>query len=774
MQRFQTIAIILLLNFSLAAQSVDYRSQAQQLLAKMTLEEKAAMCSGATFWSTKPVERLGIPSMFMTDGPHGLRKSVGSDFSKSVPATCFPTASALASSWDPALAQRMGVALGRESQANDVQILLGPGVNMKRSPLGGRNFEYFSEDPILAGKMAIGLINGVQSEGVGTSIKHFAANSQELERMSNSSEVDLRTLHEIYFPAFEMAVKESQPWTVMCSYNRVNGVYASENPFLLDEILRKRWGFQGFVVSDWGAVTDRAAGVKAGLALEMPASGGMNDLKVIEAVKNGSLTMARLDAVVLDYLTILLKAKAAHKPDVKVDVAAHHALAREIAGESVVLLKNEQATLPFRTSYKEIAVLGAFAKSPRYQGAGSSLVQPTQLSNAWDALQRDHGKSTRFTYAAGYTPEATTDDKLIAEAVAAAKQANLAVIFAGLPDSYESEGFDRTGLDLPASHNRLIEAVAAVQPNVVVVLLNGSAVAMPWAGKVKAIVEGWLGGQAGGDALADVLSGKVNPSGKLSESFPVRIEDTPAFPDFPSRDGVARYGEGVFIGYRYYNTKQIKPLFPFGFGLSYTQYEYSKLELDRKSMKDNETLTVRCTVKNTGKVAGKEIVELYVHDAQTGIARPEQELKRFEKVSLAPGAAQTVTFQLNFRDFAYFDVRTNDWQIQPGAFEIRVGGASDNLPLKQSVDIQWSKIPVVKLSRTSMLKEFRDHPKGKAFYDNTIGGMVPPDLDAASKEKVKASMAAFLNDIPVFKMVAMSGGKFTEAALEGVLQMVNN
>ena len=343
MQRFQTIAIILLLNFSLAAQSVDYRSQAQQLLAKMTLEEKAAMCSGASFWSTKPVERLGIPSMFMTDGPHGLRKSVGSDFSKSVPATCFPTASALASSWDPALAQRMGVALGRESQANDVQILLGPGVNMKRSPLGGRNFEYFSEDPILAGKMAIGLINGVQSEGVGTSIKHFAANSQELERMSNSSEVDLRTLHEIYFPAFEMAVKEAQPWTVMCSYNRVNGEYASESPFLLDEILRKRWGFQGFVVSDWGAVTDRAAGVKAGLALEMPASGGMNDLKVIEAVKNGNLTMARLDEVVLDYLTILLKAKAAHKPDVRVDLAAQHTLAREIAGSSIVLLKNEQA-----------------------------------------------------------------------------------------------------------------------------------------------------------------------------------------------------------------------------------------------------------------------------------------------------------------------------------------------------------------------------------------------------------------------------------------------
>ena len=774
MKFFSTFTIFLFLALGLAGQSTDYRNQAQQLLAKLNLEEKASLCSGQSFWITKAIDRVGVPAMYMTDGPHGLRKSNGGDFSKSVPATCFPTASALASSWDPALAQRVGIALGLEAQANDVQILLGPGVNMKRSPLGGRNFEYFSEDPFLAGKMAVGLINGVQSQGVGTSLKHFAANSQELERMSNSSEVDLRTLHEIYFPAFEMAVKEAQPWTVMCSYNRVNGVYASENPFLLDEILRKKWGFKGFVVSDWGAVSDRAAGVKAGLALEMPASNGLNDAKIVAAVQNGSLSEARLDEIVLDYLTVLLKAKAAHKQGVKADDAVQHAMAREAAGASIVLLKNDQATLPFKPAYKEIAVIGGFAKTPRYQGAGSSLVHPTQISNAWDALQRDYGKTAHFNFAAGYNEAAETDDKMIAEAVAQAKKANLAVIFAGLPDSYESEGFDRKGLDLPPTHNRLIEAVAAAQPNVVVVLMNGSAVTMPWASKVKAIVEAWLTGQAGGDALADVLSGKVNPSGKLSETFPVRIEDTPTFPDFPSKNGVAHYGEGVFIGYRYYDTKKVKPLFPFGYGLSYTQFAYSKLELDHKAMKDNEVLTVQCTVTNTGKVTGKEIVELYVHDAQTGIARPEQELKKFEKVELKPGASQVVRFQLSFRDFAYFDVRSNDWQIQPGTFEVRVGGSSADLPLKQSVDIQWSKPHVAKLTSFSLLKEFRDHPKGRAAYDQVIGNMIPADLDAATTAKMRSMMAVFFDDFPIFKMVNMSGGKFSEAAMNGILQMVNN
>ena len=770
--------ILLLIGVALSsqsyAQSVDYREKATKLVAKMTLEEKASLCSGETAWSTKAIARLGIPSIFMTDGPHGLRKAVGFDFTNSVPATCFPTASAVASSWNPALAQKMGEALGIESQANDVQILLGPGVNIKRSPLGGRNFEYFSEDPILAGTIATGYINGVQSQGVGTSIKHFAANSQETERMSNSSNVDERTLNEIYFPAFEMAVKNAQPWTVMCSYNKLNGVYASENGYLLTQTLKDKWGLKGFVVSDWGAVNERATGVEAGLNLEMPASGGFNDKKIVEAVKKGTLSEARLDQIVTELLAVTLKAKDSHKKGIVVDKVKHNELARQVSGECIVLLKNDNAILPLKSSLKKIAIVGDFAKNPRYQGAGSSQVRPTQILNALTELQK-LAKGTEFSFSSGYNTAGETDEAKIAEAVQNAKNAELVILFAGLPDSYESEGYDRANLDMPAGHNKLIAEVAKVNKNVVVVLMNGAAVSMPWKNDVSAIVEAYLGGQAGGGAIADVLTGKVNPSGKLSETFPARVEDTPAAIDFPSRDGNANYGEGIFIGYRYYDKKKIEPIFPFGYGLSYTTFGYSDINTNTTSAKDSDDITISVKVKNTGKIAGKEVVQLYVHEQETEIARPENELKHFEKVSLLPGEEKTVSFKLTSRDFAYYNAKSHDWVVKSGKFDVLVGSSSRNLPLKQTIDIQSTRPAKVVLTRESLFKEFKKAPNSEAIYAQIVQSFTGATKKAETEDEKKAAafLEAMLADMPINKFLLLSGGKFTEENLNAILKAVN-
>ncbi|MBP6182307.1 glycoside hydrolase family 3 C-terminal domain-containing protein [Flavobacterium sp.] len=774
MKKIILLLIGVTLSAQLHAQNVDYREKAKTLVAKMTLEEKASLCSGETAWSTKPIARLGIPSIFMTDGPHGLRKAEGFDFTNSVPATCFPTASAVASSWNPALAQKMGEALAIESQANDVQILLGPGVNMKRSPLGGRNFEYFSEDPILAGTIATGYINGVQSQGVGTSIKHFAANNQETERMSNNSNVDERTLNEIYFPAFEMAVKNAQPWTVMCSYNKLNGVYASENPYLLNETLKKKWDFKGFVVSDWGAVNERATGVDAGLSLEMPASGGFNDKKIVDAVKKGTLSEARLDEIVTDVVAITLKAKDSHKKRIVVDKVKHNDLARQVSSECIVLLKNDNAILPLKSTLKKIAIVGNFAKTPRYQGAGSSQVRPTQIVNALDELQK-MVKGTQFSFSTGYNTEGETDDTKITEAVQNAKNAELVIVFAGLPDSYESEGYDRKNLDMPAGHNQLISAVAAVNKNIVIVLMNGAPVSMPWKKDVSAIVEAYLGGQAGGGAIADVLTGKVNPSGKLSETFPMRLEDTPTAMDFPSKDGNANYGEGIFIGYRYYDKKKIEPNFPFGYGLSYTTFAYSDIKTNSTSAKDTDDITISLKVKNTGKVAGKEVVELYVHEQETEVSRPENELKHFEKVTLLPGEEKTVTFNLTSRDFAYFNSKSHDWAVKSGKFDIRVGGSSRDLPLQQTIDIQSTKTVKVVFTRESLFKEFKNVPNSTEIYAKIIQSFTGENKKPETEDEKKAAkfLEAMLADMPLNKFLLLSGGKLTEENLDVILKDAN-
>jgi beta-glucosidase len=768
----------------MSEQSKDYKARAQQLVSQMTLEEKALLLSGNGPWTTHQIERLDIPSIFMADGPHGLRKALGPNTADSVPATCFPTASALASTWNTELIAQIGVALARESQSNGVQLLLGPAINMKRSPLGGRSFEYFSEDPFLAGHMAAAYIKGVQSEGVGTCLKHFAVNNQEFERMVNSSNLDERTLHEIYLPAFEIAITQAQPWSVMCAYNKVNGVYASENHLLLEDILRDAWGFEGFVVSDWGAVHDRVKGVMAGLNLEMPGSGDVNRKKIIEAVNAGQLPVARLDEVVTGLLAVVLKASERRRSGVRFDVESHHSLARQAAGESIILLKNDDNLLPLDAGGKtKIALIGAFAKDPRYQGAGSSQVNPTRISNAYDELVANLGNPGRIGYASGYDLEGITTAQLLEEARQQAKDADVAIVFAGLPDSHESEGFDRSTLDMPEGHNRLIDAVSQVQPNTVVVLMNGSAITMPWVGRVKAILEGWLTGQAGGGALADVLTGKVNPSAKLQETFPVRIEDTPTATEFPGLNQQARYGEGVFIGYRYYDKKNVTPLFPFGFGLSYTTFAYSELTFSASSIKDTESLNVELKVKNTGKVAGKEIVQLYIREDMPVVSRPDKELKAFTKVALEPGEEKTVRFTLNTRDFAYYNTTLHRWSVNPGRFDILVGGSSRNLPLRKHVLVEATQVALPALTRHSMVKEFRDHPKGKAFYPrlaNVIMGEASAEQQGVkrspeeerARKKAEMSTLVFVNDMPAYKLVLFSEGKFTEQMLNDILAQV--
>jgi beta-glucosidase len=764
-----------------------YRAQADALVAQMTTEEQAMLLSGDGWWQTHGIERLGLAPMVVSDGPHGLRKVVGAGLAGSVPATCFPTAPGLAATWNTALAREVGQALGREAQASGVHIVLGPGINMKRSPLGGRNFEYLSEDPVLAGRMAAAYIDGVQGEGVGTSLKHFAVNNQEFERMATSSDVDERTLHEIYLRAFEIAIAESPtpPWSVMSSYNLVNGVHASEHRELLTTILRERWGFDGFVVSDWGGIHDRVQAVIAGNHLEMPGSGAHNRQKLIDAVQAGGLDPAVLARVTTELVAVILMAHACHRPGSTFDADAHHALSRRVGAEGIVLLKNMPGVLPL-TAGATVAVIGDFAKAPRYQGAGSSQVNPTRVSTPHDELVALLG-ADRVRHARGCDGEGVTTDDLVAEAIATARGADVVLVFAGLPDSYESEGFDRRHIDLPPGQNRLIEALAAAHPKLVVVLLNGSAVAMPWVDRVGAVVEAWLGGQAGGGAIADVLTGRVNPSGKLSETFPLSLQQTPAYPNFPGRDGQAWYGEGLFIGYRHHDKRGLQPLYPFGHGLSYTRFAYSEIRVDaeRFDADGGGTLGVEVTVRNTGERAGQEVVQLYVRERAPKVVRPERELRAFAKVSLAPGESRTVRFELGRRDFSHFDIGLHDWAVTPGGFDIQVGGSSRELPLRVAVEVSASRAVRQALNRRSMVQDFRGRPGGEAAYAEMLqalglGALLEPEDPAqlarlspeqlAAKRKGDRGALAFANEMPLYKIPAMSGGTCSDARLDALLR----
>ena len=664
----------------------------KELVSQMTLEEKAGMCSGLDFWHLKSVDRLGIPSVMVSDGPHGLRKQDDKadhlGINESIKAVCFPPAVLSACSFDRDLLKELGDTVGKEAQATDVSVVLGPAVNIKRSPLCGRNFEYYSEDPYLAGESAAAFIDGVQSHHVGTSIKHFAANNQELNRMSCSSEVDERTLREIYLPAFETAVNKSQPYTIMCSYNKINGTYSSENPWLLTEVLRDEWGFEGYVMSDWGAVNERVPGLKAGLDLEMPASGGLTDREIVAAVQDGSLDESVLDQAVERILRITFTwLDNREKQDFTLE--ADHETARRIAEESMVLLKNENI-LPLTPS-ENVVFIGGFAKKPRYQGGGSSHINSFRVDSAIDAVRG----IAEVSYVEGFSSSKDIyDEKLAAEAVEAAKKADKAVIFAGLPDSFESEGYDRSHMRLPECQDRLIREIAEVQPNTIVVLHNGSPVEMPWKDDVKGLLEAYLGGQAGGSAVVNILYGKVNPSGKLAETLPLKLSDNPSYLNFAEREKV-NYSEGVFVGYRYYDAKEMEVAFPFGHGLSYTTFKYSNLKLDRTEMTDQDTLTVSVDVTNTGSRAGKEVVQLYVSDRTGSVRRPLKELKGYEKVSLEPGETKTVTMTLDKRSFAWYSTELHDWYAASGEYEILIGASSRDIRLTEEIRLDSTqKLPL--------------------------------------------------------------------------------
>ena len=751
------------------------------LISQMTLEEKAGLCSGDDFWHTKAVERLGIPRTMVSDGPHGLRKQDEAadhlGINDSIKAVCFPTACATAASFDPDMIREMGEAIGDSCQHEKLSVVLGPAVNIKRSPLCGRNFEYFSEDPYLAGRMATAIIQGIQSRNVGTSIKHFALNSQEHRRMSSSSDADERTIREIYFPAFEMAVKEAKPWTVMCSYNKINGVYASENPWLLTDVLRKEWGFDGYAVSDWGAVSDRVAGVAVGLDLEMPASGGVNDKKIVEAVKAGRLDEKLVDRACERILNIVYRYLENAKPEIPWDKEAQHAQAADIAAECMVLLKNEDGILPLNKE-DEIAFIGEFAQKPRFQGGGSSHINCFKTVGALEAA-----KGLKVTYAPGYS--VARDDapaEMIAEAVAAAKKARAAVVFAGLPDSYESEGYDREHMRMPACQNKLIEAVAEANPNTVVVLHNGAPVEMPWIGKVRGVLEAYLAGQAVGEAAVRILFGDANPCGKLPETFPLKLEDNPSYLYYGGEGDVTEYREGVFVGYRYYDKKKMDVLFPFGFGLSYTTFEYSGLKLSAEKIKDTEALTVTLTVKNTGSRAGKAVVQLYVGDVESTPLRPVRELKGFAKAALQPGESKEVSFTLDKRAFAYWNQEIHDWHVETGVFTIEAGDSSRSLPLKAEVTVESTVELPRHYTPDSIFMDVMADPKAapimREFMEKTmeIFGHEETEQDGkeAAKEAISEDMTlAMMRYMPLRGAMSFGGGADSSEQMEELLKKLN-
>ena len=734
------------------------------LVDQMTLEEKAALCTGASAWTTTPVERLSIPAMLVSDGPHGVRRvpDIHSMGAKSLPATCFPTASGIASTWNVDLIHEMGQALGEESISLNVDVLLGPGVNMKRTPLCGRNFEYFSEDPFLSGEIAASLINGIQSKGVGTSLKHFAANNQEYQRFVMSAEIDERTLREIYLPAFEMAVKKGKPWTVMCAYNKLNGTYCSEHRELLTDILKNEWGFEGLVVSDWGAVHDRVAALKAGLDWQMPGPRERDVRAMVQAVRSGILDEAVLNESVRRILNIVFKAAETPKGG-EFDVEAHHTLARQIAAECIILLKNN-GVLPLKNP-QHIAVIGQAAREAHFQGGGSSHINPTQVSIPYKELQQLAG-GAELTYAEGYPADNSYRPEMIEEAVKLAQDADVALLYIALPHFKESEGYDRADLDLTEQQVGLIKAVGKVQPKTVVILNNGAPVDMrAWLEHTAAVLEAWMMGQAGGGAIADVLFGKVNPSGKLAETFPLKLSDTPAHTNYPGGNGEVHYGEGLFIGYRYYDAKELPVQFPFGYGLSYTTFKYSNPKVSSQKFKDVDGLTVSVDVTNTGKLAGKEVVQVYVHDKKSGLVRPPKELKGFAKIELQPGETKIVTIALEFRSFAYYNPAYKQWITEDGEFDILIGSSSADIRFTETVTLESSLTLPCLLDDESTIREWLDDPKGKmAFgpmYEKMIQRMNAAfGSDSGNSDDVGMDATGFMMEMPLLSIL-----QFQESAL---------
>lgn len=751
----------------------------KEKIAEMTLEEKASLLSGLDFWHTKPIERLGIPSVLLSDGPHGLRKQAESGdhlgINESIPAVCMPTACASAASFDRELLSKIGQAVGISCRHEQVAVNLGPAINIKRSPLCGRNFEYFSEDPYLAAELSTSLIKAVQKNHIGVSVKHFAANSQEHRRMSSDSIVDERTLREIYYPAFESAVKEGKAWTVMCSYNRINGVFASQNRSLLTDLLRDEWGFDGYVVSDWGAVSDRVAGVHAGLDLEMPASGGANDRRIVEAVRAGTLDERDVDLAVERILTVHQRYLDHADPSIPWDKEADHALARTLAAECMVLLKNENSVLPL--SEKEtVAVIGEFARHPRFQGGGSSHINCFKVESLLDACAGKIG----ICFAQGYrTDTEKPDEALIEEAVQAAKQADKAVIVAGLPDLFESEGYDRTHMRMPACQTELIRRITAVNENTIVVLYNGSPIEMPWIDSVRAVIEGYLGGQAVGGATYDVLYGRVNPCGRLPETFPLRMQDNPSFLTYGGEGDRAVYAEGIFVGYRYYDRKEMPVLFPFGHGLSYTTFQYDHLTLSSDRICDTDTVTVSVDVTNTGDQAGKTVVQLYVNDCESSVFRPVRELKGFEKVFLHPHETKTVSFTLGKRAFAYWNTQLHDWHVETGEFAIEIGNSSRDIVLRRSLFVESTVSLPTHYTVNSIFCDLMKDPRAMAVIGPLIDGLTRSlGMDQSEESNASAAissemMEAMIRYMPLRTVAGFSGGAITYGMIQAMLDQIN-
>lgn len=745
------------------------KSDIKALIAEMTLEEKVSLLTGANAWSTVAIPRLGIPSINLSDGPHGLRRCDGLGWNDSVPATCFPPAVLLACSFDEELAKKQGAAIGEEAQAQDVQIVLGPANNIKRSPLGGRCFEYCSEDPVLSGHIAAGVIDGIQSKKVGTALKHFACNSQETERFVMDEIIDERALREIYLASFEYPVKNAKPASVMCAYNKVNGEYCSQNKWLLSDVLRDEWGFKGFVMSDWGAVDNRAQGVYAGLELEMPGTGEENKRELMNAVNGERVSMPSTDPKFKNKLNIhqinkavmrllevvfALHEKKTGKP---CDYPKHHKTAVEIARESMVLLKNNGA-LPIKGG--KTAVIGEMAVNPRYQGGGSSYVNAINVTKPLDAMAQ-YGE---VEYSQGYSLDNDKDYEKIGEAVKLAGSCDRAVIICGLPLSYESEGYDRTHMNLPESQLRLIDEVVRRQPNTVIVLCNGSPVAMPFVGKVNGILEAYLGGEGAGEAIADLLYGKANPCGKLAESFPQYLEHNPSYGNFPGENSKVRYSEGIFVGYRWYEKHNIPVLFPFGFGLSYTNFRYDEIRLSKDKTDENEEITVTVTLSNTGAMDGKEAVQIYVREENPRVSRPEKELKAFKKVFVKAGESVDVSFTLDRRCFAYWDDEIHGWRVDSGRFTVLAGGSSDSCPLSAAVDVKAADC-FKELNIHTLYPELKTHPKGERLIKEIL---------SVTGEDFRKQLDNMPGDWPLRTMVSMCETKLTLPVLVDIIERVNS
>ena len=753
----------------------------QKIISELTLEEKAGLCSGGDFWHTKAVERLGIPAVMVSDGPHGLRKQdLEGDhlgINDSIRAVCFPAACATAASFDRNLMRTMGEAIGDSCQHEGLAVVLGPAMNIKRSPLCGRNFEYISEDPYLAGEMAAAYVHGVQSRNVGTSVKHFAANNQEHRRMSSSSDMDERTLREIYLTAFEKVVKAEQPWTVMCSYNALNGTMVNENKWLLTDVLRNEWGFKGLVMSDWGAVSDRVRGVEAGMDLEMPASGGHNDRKIVEAVRSGRLAESDVDRACERVLALVDRTVRNARPETPWDKEAQHRLAEKIAEDCIVLLKNEGEILPLNKE-DEIAFIGEFARKPRYQGGGSSHINSFRVTGALEAAA-----GLKITFAEGYSTEKDeATEAQIQEAAEAARKARAAVVFAGLPDSYESEGYDRTHLRLPACQNRLIEAVAEANPNTVVVLHNGAPVEMPWAGSVRGIVEAYLAGQAGGEAVVRILFGDANPSGHLAESFPLRLQDNPSYLWFGGEGNRTEYREGVFVGYRYYDKKEMPVLFPFGYGLSYSTFAFSDLRLSAPEIRDTDTLQVSVRIRNTGRRTGKAVAQLYVSAPESEAIRPVRELKGFEKTELAPGEEKAVSFTLDKRAFAWWNTEIGDWYAETGTYRIEIGSSSRDILLSEDVKVLSTTVLPRHYDMNTIFMDLMKDPRAlselKPFLQRERPEEKQENQTEAAKDAISDEMgAAMAKYMPLRGMLSFGGEHIppeTIQALEAKLRELSD